>query len=164
MAIQFGNRPAGNRPAGSGLETIFAQSVTDESGTNSPLSGASDTLVLPFDPSIMDVMAGWDLLNGATVVAQGHSFGKYSRTGGSNVFCVFDGVNWVDFDNISNDESGPPQGTTLSVGVLTSSTAYAHAFTLEYTPSTHTLSFLAVNSPASSRIPRLRSLLILGSR
>lgn len=149
-------------PGGGGLETIVRQAATDSDGTGAPLDGAADTLILPFDPAVMFVTAGWDLLRGKNVRSSGHSLAQYSRVGGSNVLTIFGGVNWYDFDNIVNAAAEAP--ASISVGLVTSNLNLSNAFTLEYTPATRTLGFLAANDPASTWIPRLRSLLITGAR
>lgn len=148
-------------PATGGLRKIHSGAQTGTGGdrTGAPLDGASATLVLPSAPNVMMVRAGWRLYDGSSVSVEGYSEGLYAE-GDTHVRSHFGNINWAEFENVGvlSDDV-----TTVAVGLLSDDIQYSNAFTIEYEPSTRTISFLAVNDPASSLVPVVHSMIVAGA-
>lgn len=145
-------------PAAAGLRKIHSGAQTGTGGdrTGAPLDGAAASLVLPWAPSVMMVRAGWRLYRGAGLATEGYSEALYAG-GDTHVRSHFGNINWAEFSNIGGEEA------TVSIGLLSDDIRYSNAFTIEYAPATRTVSFLAVNDPASQLVPVVHSLIIAGS-
>ena len=156
MSIRF--RRGGNSiPGGQAQRKIYAGQATGTGSdfTGAPMSGAAATLILPVAPNIMTVRSAWQLYNGNTEVVTGYSEGLYAG-GDTHIISHFGDIYWAEFTNIDVD------GDAVSVGLMADNNNFTNAFTMEYAPTTRELSFLAVNDPASSYTPVIRSLLIVG--
>ena len=154
-------RPGTAAGPGTGTRRIYSAAQTGTGGdrTGAPLDGATAVLVLPFAPKFMLVRAGWRLYSGTSVRSQGYSEGLFIE-GDTHVRAHFGNVNWTEFDNVGVLSDSV---TTVSIGVLSDDYRYTNAFTLEYEPSTRTISFGAVNDPASALVPVVHSLIVAGS-
>lgn len=159
-----GEGPASALVSEIGMRRIFARARTG-TGTDragAPLDGADATLVLPWAPTAMVVRAGWSLYNSSgSEIQSGWSEGLYAE-GDTHVYSNFGNGSWVEFANVGvlSDDIA-----TVSVGLVTDTYQWRYAWTLEYDPSTRTISwdFAGTGSAIKGRTPVVRDLLIVGS-